>query len=267
MQIVYDQNRDYFSERRVFLSLPKARNLKILSLGFDHFVSDLLYIWAIQFYSSYQIKNRFDYIEHIFNLITDLNPGYRDVYHIGSIIMAKEKGDVEMAIRLLLKGARNLPDEYFFYFDAGFYALWDLQQYERARNLFQKALEVPSIPKKRRLLLKNMIAHTLFYANDLRASFNAWLNIYRSEDSLPHQRNVARTRLYTIKADLDIGTIREAIRRYLEKNRRLPDTLGTLVAEGYLSEVPRDFFGYEYLYDPRSGKVEARKAFKIYRRQ
>jgi len=266
LQMVYDQNRNYFSEKEIFLSLPTAQNLKIMSLGFQNFIADIIYIWAIQFYSNYHIKNRFDYIEHVFNLITDLSPLYKDVYHIGSIIMSQEKGDIEMAIRLLLKGARNIPDEYFFYFDAGFHALWDLGQYNRARELFEKALQVPSIPPKRRQMIKNMVAHTLFYANDLQASFNEWLKIYQSGDSLPHQKKVARTRLYTIKAELDIGRIQKALQQYQERYHHHPPSLRALVQNGFLSGIPRDFFGNEYIYDPRTGQVRSSRVFQIYRR-
>ena len=73
LQFSYDTRIDYFAEKETFISLPSGNTLKILSFGNSNFVADMLFIWSVQFYSTLNLTNRFDYIEDIFNVITDLN--------------------------------------------------------------------------------------------------------------------------------------------------------------------------------------------------
>lgn len=132
LQFKYDSRTDYFAEKSAMVALPSGQTLKILSFGFQDLVADMLYIWAIQFYSTYHINNRFDYVEQVFNTITDLAPDYREVYIVGSWIMALEAGDIEMTLRLLDKGARNMKNEWIFDYESAYYCYRQLKDYPRA---------------------------------------------------------------------------------------------------------------------------------------
>jgi len=48
------------------LYLPNGRYLKVASLGQAPLLADLIYIWAIQYYSDYERKDRFRYVRHVF---------------------------------------------------------------------------------------------------------------------------------------------------------------------------------------------------------
>ena len=90
VQFSYDSNFDYFAEKDTFVSIPSGKTLRILSFGNASLVADALFIWSIQFYSKLNLINRFEYIEQIFDVITDLNPHFRTAYYYGAIIMALE---------------------------------------------------------------------------------------------------------------------------------------------------------------------------------
>jgi len=102
---------------RELLYLPSPEMLKIMSLGNPGLVADVLYLWSIQYYSFYQPRERFLYLETVYNLITDLDPLYVDAYRIGALIMQIQTGGdqegLEGAVRRLFdKGLRNLPDDW-----------------------------------------------------------------------------------------------------------------------------------------------------------
>ena len=59
----YDSTINYFGDRNTFVSLPTGKSLQILSFGYRNLTADLLFIWSIQFYSTYYVTNRFDYVE------------------------------------------------------------------------------------------------------------------------------------------------------------------------------------------------------------
>jgi len=110
-QYIYDSHTDYFQKRNTFLALPSGNTIKILSFGNSELAADLLYIWSIQFFSNYNLLNTKDFIEDIFNLITDISPRYKDPYLMGSTIMAIELNEIDMAVRLLQKGSENIKKE------------------------------------------------------------------------------------------------------------------------------------------------------------
>jgi tetratricopeptide (TPR) repeat protein len=264
MQSIYDSNRNYLAVREAFVSLPSAKTLKIVSFGFQDLLADLLYIWAIQFYSNYTIKNRFEFIEPVFNLITDLSPYHKDIYHIGSVIMIQEKGDYDMGIRLLQKGAENMPKDYFFNYTAGIYSLFDQKNPEKARPFFDKVLQIKSISPQIRNLVKNMRAYTIYSLNNLEEAYNEWLKIYNSDESFDFQKDTAKTHLYNIKAKIDLPKIREAIKLYYQKFGNYPKTLQLLKTSGFLWEIPLDFFGSPYIYSRKSGTVKSERSYHIF---
>ena len=89
---------------RKLLYLPSSEMLQLVSLGNRGLVADLFYLWSIQYYSKYQLHERFLYLETIYNLITDLDPLYHDAYRIGALIIqlptTDEDANKQAVIRL-----------------------------------------------------------------------------------------------------------------------------------------------------------------------
>jgi len=257
LQHDYDRHRHYFADRNVFVSLPSGKTLRILSFGFTNFIADLIYLWAIQFYSSTQLNNRYDYIESIFNTITDMTPDYREVYTIGSLIMVYEKNDIAMALRLLDKGSANLPQEWIFDLDAGYYCYKYLKNYSQAESYYGRAAQKPDAPN----FIKRNQAHMVYLRDDPEVSFRMWLDIYQNaRDTM--ERDSAFNHLYQIKSEIDRRLLGERIRVFRDRYGRLPRNLAELVQRGLLDKIPVDFGGGEYRYDPASGQVKAGREFR-----
>lgn len=256
-QFKYDAGVDYFTEKNVFVTLPPGKTLKILSFGFHELTADMLFIWTIQFYSTYNLSNRFDYLENIFNAITDLEPRYKDVYIVGSWIMALEAKDIEMAIRLLEKGSRNMPDQWIFDYEASFYAYRDLKDYDRAVKYLQKAAQRPGAPS----LIRRKEAHLIYMKDDLSQAYAMWVEIYNNATSRL-DKDAAFKHLYQIKFEMDKKMLEKRLEQFKQKYTRYPADLAQLVRAGLLKTVPLDFTGQNYLYDPQTGKISAIRMFK-----
>ena len=198
LQYQYDARVDYFTHKNIFLSLPSSKALKILSFGYQNILADLMYIWSIQFYSTYHIDNRFDYIEHIYNLITDLNTQFKAAYYIGSLIMALEAKEAEMAIRLLQKGSKNMKDEWFFDFESAYYAYKFLKDFKLAEFYYRKAAENPEAPS----VVKRKQAHMIYMMDDLITSYKLWLEILKEADT-QLGKDAAVNHLCQIKFEMD----------------------------------------------------------------
>src|SRR5258705_368740 len=69
------------------LYLPSGKYLKTMALGFDGLLADVLYLWSIQYYGNYDIRDRYTFLEQIYDqVITELDPHYLDPYLVGALI-------------------------------------------------------------------------------------------------------------------------------------------------------------------------------------
>lgn len=257
LQYNYDCSYDYFGKRRTFVTLPPGKTIKILSFGYHNLAADLLFIWSIQFFSDYHVTNMYDYLEHIYNVITDINPQYMEPYIVGSWIMALEAGDVNMAMRLLQKGAKQMPDEWIFDYECGFYASKNLKDYKLAERFFKKAAAKPTAPPH----VKRQRAHMVYMLDNLEYAYNLWLEIYTySKPGL--ERDSAENHLFQIKYERDKLWLEKRINLFKQLYKRYPRDLNQLIQARLAGGIPRDFFGHKYVYNPETGKISAQKDFR-----
>ncbi|MBI4169484.1 MAG: tetratricopeptide repeat protein [Acidobacteria bacterium] len=236
------------------LYLPSGRYLRAVSLGFEELLADLIYLWSIQYYGNYAIKDRYLYLERIYSqVITELDPRYLDPYLIGALIMTAEARDPEMALRLLDKGIARNPDEWILPFEAGFVCYNDLSDYPRAAAYFDRALRVPGVHP----LVRRLRAEMRNRAGDKRTSLREWAEIHATATD-DYVRNVAWNHVHDLKVEVDLADLRSAVGRFRDKAGRAPRRLEELASAALLAPLPRDPEDRPYLYDPATGNVSYR---------
>jgi hypothetical protein len=257
LQFKYDARRHYDTAREVFVTLPPGKTLRILSFGFQNLVADMLFIWSIQFYSDYNLTNSYDYLEPVFDTITDITPKYKEPYIVGSWIMALEAGDVKMAIRLLQKGARNMRDEWIFDYESGFYAYKNLKDSALAETYFARVSDNPNSPP----FIRRTRAHMVYMEDNLDYAYSLWMDIYKNARD-EFERTSALNHLRQIKFEKDKKILDKQIARFRTLFRRSPSKLEELKQAGLMSEIPRDFDGNPYIYMPEKGTITAAKVLE-----
>jgi tetratricopeptide (TPR) repeat protein len=241
------------SVEQELLYLPNGRYLKVASLGHAPLVADLLYLWAIQYYSNYERIDRYRYVEHVFgDVITELDPHYVDPYWLGALIMSVEAGDLEAGLRLLDKGRRNNPDEWTLPYLAG-WECYHAEQFERAAEYFGIAAQVPGAPSA----LSRLRAGMFTKAGDLRTAIEMWQGVLEAPGSDEASLAIAGRQIRELSVRLDLEILRQAIDRFLNDNGVYPRSLDDLVAARYIRSRPLDPEGREYDYDPTTGRVSS----------
>ena len=232
--------------------VPSGKFLKYATLGYNSLAADLVYIWSIQFYGDTRIADRFDYLDHIYGIIAELDPPYIDPYEIGALIAVHEARDVSLAYRILDRGMDKNPDNWVIPLLAGHIAQMTVKDFETARRYFAAAMDLPGSPD----FVRRLHANAIFRVSDYRTAWETWLDIYRTagEDRV---RRIATNHLYQVKTAIDTEALKKVIAAYRESRGRNPASLQALVAAGMLREVPMDFDGNPYLYDPETGDVKA----------
>ncbi len=233
------------------LYLPSGKYLRVVSLGFDGLLADVLYLWSIQYYGNYAIADRYDYLEHIYDtVITELDPRYLDPYLVGAMIMDFEARRPEAALRLLDKGIARNPDKWILAFEAGFTCYNELRDYRRAAAYFEMALRAPDVHPVVRRLYANMHER----AGDPRTSLREWAEIYDTAAD-EYVKSVAWNHVHDLKVRVDLLDLDDGVVRFRALRGRAPRDLRELVAAGILPAIPLDPEEREYRYAPRDGRV------------
>jgi len=230
--------------------IPSGKYLKYATFGFPELAADLVYLWAIQYYSDYSIPDRFEYMDHIFSIIAELDPKYVDPYHVGSLIAVMEAHDLNLALKILERGFEKNPDQWLFPFLAGHYAQMYGNDFQVARAYYKQAMEIEGAP----VFTERLYANAAFKSNDYQTAWEDWLNIYENAPD-EETKKIASNHLYNIKATIDKIELEKAITKYKEKFGHFPEDLSRLVQAGYIKNVPKDLDNNDYVYDPETGEV------------
>jgi len=230
--------------------VPTGPYVKAASFGFSSFLADVIYVWAIQYYSNPNIKDRFDHFRRVFGIIAELEPRWIDPYEVAALIAQYDSGDPELALKMYDDGAARNPGQWIFPFNAGHYARLQLKDYDRAREYFKKAAEIPGAPE----LVKRLYADAAFKAMDYETSWAIWKEVHDTATD-PQIKQIASNHLYQVKAAVDIAALKSALARFREIRGRPARTLDELAAAGLIRSVPLDYDEKEYVYDPQTGDV------------
>jgi len=231
--------------------IPSGKYLKYATLGYSSLVADFVYIWAIQYYTTYTVVDRFQNLEHIFSIIAELDPRYIDPYEVGALIAVNEAKDLKLAYKILDMGLAKNPDQWIFPFEAGHYAQ-RAKDYDTARKYYEKTMKIPGAPD----IAKRLYAAAGFRVMDLKESWQTWLEVYNTAKDA-RTKKIAGKHLYQLKSASDTNLLKEAIRQFREKYQRLPTDLEELARVGLVSRLPRDLDGKDYVYNPKTGEIKA----------
>ena len=231
--------------------IPSGKFLKYATFGYRNLAADAIYLWAIQYYTTPTIDDRFDHLDHIFAIINELDPRYQDPYEVGAMIAVQEARNIRAAFAILDRGAANNPDQWVYPFNAGHIALMTLKDYPLAEKYFERCMKIPGAPE----FVERLRANAIYKKGDLQTSWETWLDIFkRAPDE--RTKKIASNHLYDVKATIDGAALEAAAAKYRERFGRLPADLEVLVRIGFLREVPKDLDGKDYLYDAATGKVK-----------
>lgn len=231
--------------------IPSGQYLKFATFGNSSLLADLIYVWAIQYYSDYTIPDMYEYLDHIFSIINELDPSYLDPYDIGAVIAAYEAEDLDLALKILDRGLEKNPEQWLFPYMAAHYAQMIKKDHKLAQEYYKKAMNIEGVPP----IVERLYANAIFKSMDYKRALQTWLEIYKTATD-ERIKKIASNHLYNLTATIDIQKINEAIEKFKESYGRNPMELSQLVRAGFLDSLPKDLDGKEYIYDSRTGEVK-----------
>lgn len=251
---IRDLTKNYPDEYRSYY-IPSSLQVKFFSLGYHNAVSDLLFLWFLQFYDWYNKSVRYSYMEHTFDVMTDLDPKHQEAYVVAALF-AFIPLKYDLVYKFLDKGIGKNPENYVLPYEAGCYAFFSEKNYERAAKYFEIAYQ----RNPDRSLIKNLYAKALSHKGDLEVAleyFEEIYNKYKNDDSNEgnYYRSASMRHIWMTKNAIAERDVKEAVSKYKEKYGKNPQSLKVLLNEGFLKKIPKDPLGEDYKYDPQSGEI------------
>ena len=203
------------------LYYPNGQFLKEAALGYDQAASTMAWLRTVQYYGEHKRGDQeFDYMYHLCDVVTDLDPHFEEPYIFGSFVLHSEGGRPAEGMDLLAKARRANPDSWRILFETGFenYIFWN--RYAEATLYFQAAAVKPGAPE----YTTRFAAYVAQKAGELETSALLWKEMAQRTDN-PKLRDLALERAGEIEARIagrDAGT--GAANPGAKES---PDTLGT----------------------------------------
>ncbi|OGF59927.1 MAG: hypothetical protein A2Y62_07685 [Candidatus Fischerbacteria bacterium RBG_13_37_8] len=241
------------------LYLPTGNYMKLLSFGYPEFMADLLFIWSIQFIGDGAVVDRYDYLNNIYDTITDLNPKLIDAYRIGALIAYYEMGDMKVVTKILDKGVRNNPMNWQMAVDGGFYCS-EQKDHEKSKEYFLQAAHIPDSPT----WTWRWVAAENYRLGDKKEALNFWKTALETAVT-PTEKRICEGHIHDLIIEIAMEKVEDAVAIFSSFYYRYPNSLSELVAKGFLPHIPVDPNGKVFLYDNATGKVSPQTPFSMYR--
>jgi tetratricopeptide (TPR) repeat protein len=240
------------------LYLPSGKYIKLFSFGYPELTADFLYIWSIQFVGDSSIVDRYDYLENIYNVITDINPKFIDAYRIAALIAYYEMENLDVVKKFCEKGIINLPKDWYLSVDCGYYFSKE-GMHDDAIRYFWHATKVPNSPT----WTWRWVAAENKRKGDKKAALELW-KLALTKAKTKTEKRICEGHIHDLLIEIELDKVQEAVSIFSSFHYRYPLSLSELVEAGYFDKIPTDPFGNPFLYDSKTGKVSPSTPFSIY---
>jgi len=259
LQYVREQRypRPVVSEETLFITSGNA--LRRMTTGYRALAADLYWIRAIQHYGQTRVsltpppaagaardgRLRYELLYPLLDLTTTLDPRFNIAYRFGAVFLSAPlpggAGRPDLAVALLEKGLRESPGKWEYMHDIGFVYYWDLHDYPKAAEYFNRAADIPGAP----WWLRSVAATTLARGGDRGASRLLWRQLYETAPD-DRGRQAAGLKLLQLDALDQMEELQKRLDAFAEQRGERPRSWQMLVAAGVLPGVPVDPGGTPY---------------------
>jgi TPR repeat protein len=190
---------------------PSGRFLAPATLGHAATAADLAWLRAVQYYGQHRTTdNQFVRMEHVFDILTTLDPSFVPAYSFGAFALAQEGRDFPAAERLMLKGLAANPTSGKLAFLLGFlyYVRPGGRDLQHAAEYFERAARQADGPAQS----ARFAAFARQNSGDLTAAYELWSQVERDSPNR-YLRDIAQREMARIRDAVGRGHRERAMRR------------------------------------------------------
>ena len=181
----------------------------------------------------------FDNLYPLLDIATTLDPRFNIAYRFGSIFLSESyphgPGRPDQAVELLKKGLGVIPDKWQYWQDIGFVYYWNVHDYIKAAEAFNRGAAISGAP----WWLRSLAATTLVRGGDRGASRLLWQQLAETADN-DYARNAARTKLQQLDAIEAIERLQQAVDALTVRTGVQVTDWNDLIRAGTIPGIPVD---------------------------
>jgi len=93
--------------------LPSGKMLKPMVMDLDEAVADVLWIQGVIYFAGCYLEGKsYQWLGHILELVTVLNPQFHEAYEFGGTVLSKHKPEIPATLKLLDRGIETFPKDW-----------------------------------------------------------------------------------------------------------------------------------------------------------
>lgn len=238
--------------------VPSGDFLKPAVLGYDNVVADFLWARGISLFGERFRQSKFDpiwldYLEHIVDTASTLDPLDHRIYKYGGLMLYSVSGYRERSMKIFEKGANNV-DHFFLPLAVAIHALDILEDREKAAKYIQMAATSPDAP----VYLKRLAASVMSKANQKRAALLFLEEQMKVLEDGSHAHLLARLKVQETQYAIYRDQLAEARRIFVTSFDRDPSPLTEMLGVTLRTDrLPPEPYGGKWIINPVTGAVES----------
>jgi tetratricopeptide (TPR) repeat protein len=238
------------------LFIPSAKAVKRMSLGYNGLLADIYWTRAVQYFGNRHMARaqEYDMLDPLLDITVSLDPKLKPAYSFGSIFLSQKPpqgaGRPDLAVKLVERGIKELPDDWNLYFLLGFIHYMERHDYIAAAEAFERGSRVPNAHP----FLRVMAARMRTQGGDRETARLLWQNIYDTNPDKTMRKNAVE-HLDALRYDQAIEQIQQRVQLAKDRLGRMPTDWQEVVRAGLLRGIPLDPKGRPLILMP-DGRVQ-----------
>lgn len=224
------------------VNIPSEQAIKIMALGYDNAYADVMTLTAIQnFGAAWDTEAQVvEPIYNYFDVLTQLDPHFVDVYELGNLVLSDTYGSREdnkghkLSIELLRKGNYNNPTVWKIPYLGLYTAVWGLKDEKLAKSFLPILRRIPDTPD----YVLRMEEYIERQSGRYQVAFDVNLEQYLDyiDQDKEAEITVARLKLATILDGWYKTQIATVADQYYTDNGKHPTSIEELITAPYMIE-------------------------------
>jgi hypothetical protein len=134
--------------------LPSGKLLKPMTLGFEEASASLLWVKGVLYFGeAFLSGGGYQWMGHMLDIVTTLNPRFKEAYNFGSALLTKDKKEIPATLKLIERGLVEYPAEWRWRVSAALAKRKFDSDYVAAAEYLKPVAGDTSVPKHVRLLV------------------------------------------------------------------------------------------------------------------
>ena len=265
-QLRLDHMKGNFRKAEQLELLPKPEVVKLMVLGYEQIVADILWLRVIQYIGErVQTEKGWQWFIHSLDIITYLDPQFVYAYQFGGLILSVIASEPAESNHFLLRGMEIDRERWVFPFLIGYNYFDYFKDYRKAAMYISIASKLEGSP----FFLTQFAARLYATAGTPEDGIVFLEQMIKSTDNETAKEKL-ENRLKELIIERDINILERCVKNFKDTYGYAPEGLKSLVQKKVIRYLPKDPFGGYYYLDKDKQVVKSssrQERFKVYERK